>query len=243
MLPTKKSPPPKKVTPPATPAPAGSPPAADKPTPPGTTAAPPGSAQNLPPLRKPRPGKLTDIPALVTFLEKSRTSTAAVPLRPVTIGRPPPGIVFRRAKVGDLLQLVDFLNRTRDADTPEVNREQLMRDWAVWGYWLALEPHIRACASWQVNNFVALARDLRFEAPEDRPRLAPGLLGTLEGAAWAVACQVLILLVSRKEPAAITLYQRSGFRPIDPEAIRRDWREIITPYLRPDIQVLLKILE
>jgi len=148
---------------------------------------------------------------------------------------------IRRARMADLGRLVDYLNRVRPLATP-INREALLRDWANWGYLLALDGDISGLAAWQVENYAACVREIIVADPTRKESLAKSLLATIEGEAGVLACRAIFLFAPKGDLPTTAFYQRLGYMPLEATLINKRWQEMVLPHLREGTALFIKEL-
>jgi N-acetylglutamate synthase-like GNAT family acetyltransferase len=151
--------------------------------------------------------------------------------------------VVRRARPGDIGEIVTFLNRVR-SDGPRVDRAGVLQSFADKGFMIALlEGQLVGVVAWHVENLVACIEELYINPAGLREKVGPQVLAAIEEAANQLMAEAALIFVPPGTPkAAVSLYGRLGYHATDPTTLGKAWREAALNLVQPEMTVLLKQL-
>lgn len=144
-------------------------------------------------------------------------------------------IYVLRPRRNDVSALSVAIAKSENRDQPLVDEETLVRV-GKRGYRIALaDRRIVAFAAWEVENLVALVRDIWAESPEAAKFAIPKLLGQIEAEARELVCEIVLLFVDVAAPPAVIDYAcAAGYCPREISALHKNWRPIAQERMRRD---------
>lgn len=154
-----------------------------------------------------------------------------------------PAIQIRRARPGDIGDIVMFLNRVRK-DGPRVDQAEVMQSFADKGFMVArADGHLVGVVAWHVENLVACVEELFISPAGLRDTLGPQVVAALEDAARQLMAEAVLIFITPQTPkASIDMVARTGYKLTDPATLSRAWREAAMNLIQPNMKVLFKQL-
>jgi dephospho-CoA kinase len=142
-------------------------------------------------------------------------------------------ISVRRARPGDAAALASILAQAEGASEP-LSRAEILKRFGKYGYWLAeAEGQLLALAAWRAENLVAIIHDLWAQSPELAPRAFPPLFAAIEQEAYALQCEVALVLTKATSEAAVgATLASAGYTAGALEQIHQLWRGVAQGELR-----------
>ncbi len=202
----------------------------------GQPNAPPQESENPPPVAAPQPP-----PAPPPEPPASRAERAAHPA-PAETGRDA-AVQVRRARRSDLAALGTALTKREGLGEP-LSRAQVLERFGDRGYRIAItEDQIVALAALEIENLVAVTRDLWVESSEAAARSLPKLLALIEQDARELLCEVSAILIEETASVAVTDQARQmGYESRELSLLNKVWREVVGERVQPGQQVWVKRL-
>jgi dephospho-CoA kinase len=200
------------------------------------TPAPAATAPVTPPTEVATPAPAAT--ALVTPPTEVATPAPAV-ATPAT----PLQIEVRRSRRSDLDALAVAIAKRENLARP-LSREEALRRFGTGGYRIALEgKHIIAFAAWEVENLVAMTRELWAESNYVASLALPRLLDLIEEEARGLLCEVSVIFLEVSAPSYLSEQVGDwGYRPTVVANLHPLWQPIVHERLKPGERIWAKLL-
>ena len=167
----------------------------------------------------------------------------ATPAPAVATPATPLQIEVRRSRRSDLDALAVAIAKRENLARP-LSREEALRRFGTGGYRIALEgKHIIAFAAWEVENLVAMTRELWAESNYVASLALPRLLDLIEEEARGLLCEVSVIFLEVSAPSYLSEQVGDwGYRPTVVANLHPLWQPIVHERLKPGERIWAKLL-
>ncbi len=152
-------------------------------------------------------------------------------------------ISVRRARLGDVDEMVRFFNRARRG-RPKVVVTQLFQSFAEQGYMLAeMEGELHAVVGWNTEDLIARIRQITIFPAKLRRTVGRVLLEAVRQSAYEGMCEVALFFPPLDASGrAHTFYRSCGFTRVSLDDLIPAWRRAALQSMPENSSVMLRKL-
>ncbi len=167
-----------------------------------------------------------------------------VDVKKVTPAAPPASVLVRRARPSDVAAVLLLIQRA-SGGAVRMKRAELLMALSERSYLIAQEKtEINMVVGWSTHSTTAVAIDQIYAYPAQAALSSgPAILAEIEESARQLICEVVLVYLPPDAPAPVQqLLERSGYRALRQNELRRAWQVVIEETQPAGTRLLGKVL-